>query len=365
MGEVEFFLPREKLNEIIDSETIDSLTVEEIFRLFREERDLHAYLPSGKHAIDPRDGSVITFNKARSKRPHHTSSIPSTPRPLDGATDPICKGQTTRVIDVAALSKGFTFINKNLFPILYPFSDSMDTKSDSGLHFLQWTSSYYEDDWHNMSEADRVVVMSRLAALEKKLLFGRNSSTDQSAGYVAFIKNYGRLVGGSLEHGHQQILYTQQMPLQFANNEKFEKNNGKNYARYVLDTTPEELIIKDYGPGVLLTPSFMRRPYYAQFVLKDSSKQYLFQLNNDELAAFAQSWHDAIRAIRVIMPSIGRTTAYNITVSNGPGAGLYCDFLPYTQEMGGFEHIGFWVCQGDPEDCTADFRAVLKSMKLL
>ena len=49
-----------------------------------------------------------------------------------------------------------------------------------------------------------------------------------------------------------------------------------------------------------------------------------------------------------IMPAIGKNTAYNITVSNGPGAGLYCEFLPYTQEMGGFEHLGLWVCQNSP-----------------
>ena len=48
------------------------------------------------------------------------------------------------------------------------------------------------------------------------------------------------------------------------------------------------------------------------------------------------------------MPTMGKPTAYNVTVSNGPGAGLYCEFLPYTQETGGFEHLGLWVCQDNP-----------------
>ena len=39
-----------------------------------------------------------------------------------------------------------------------------------GLHFLQWMSSLHDKDWHNMPLEDRVVVMRRLAALEKKLL---------------------------------------------------------------------------------------------------------------------------------------------------------------------------------------------------
>ena len=32
----------------------------------------------------------------------------------------ICMGQTTQVLDMAKLSEGFTFINKNLYPIFYP-----------------------------------------------------------------------------------------------------------------------------------------------------------------------------------------------------------------------------------------------------
>jgi hypothetical protein len=27
---------------------------------------------------------------------------------------------------------------------------------------------------------------------------------------------------------------------------------------------------------------------------------------------------------------------------------LYFEFLPYTQEMGGFEHLGLYLCQGNP-----------------
>jgi hypothetical protein len=60
------------------------------------------------------------------------------------------------------------------------------------------------------------------------------------------------------------------------------------------------------------------------------------------------------------MPAIGKPTAYNITVSNGPGAGLYCEFLPYTQETGGFEHLGLWVCQDTPNRVAPTLRDAIE-----
>jgi hypothetical protein len=59
------------------------------------------------------------------------------------------------------------------------------------------------------------------------------------------------------------------------------------------------------------------------------------------------------------MPAIGRETAYNITCHNGPGAGLYFEFLPYTQEFGGVEHLGIYACQADPYVVVADIGEIL------
>jgi hypothetical protein len=64
-------------------------------------------------------------------------------------------------------------------------------------------------------------------------------------------------------------------------------------------------------------------------------------------------------AIMAIMPSMGKPTAYNITVSNGPGAGLYCEFLPYTQETGGFEQLGLWVCHDSPPNVASHLQQFL------
>jgi len=91
-------------------------------------------------------------------------------------------------------------------------------------------------------------------------------------------------------------------------------------------------------------------------LLKDTAKRHLFECDESELAALARGWGEMTAAIMAIMPSIGRTTAYNIALSNGPGAGIYCEFLPYTQETGGFEQLGFWVCQDNPDNAAARLR---------
>ena len=193
-----------------------------------------------------------------------------------------------------------------------------------------------------MPLSDRVIVLQRLAALEHKLLSDRQ-------GFVLIIKNYGHLVGGSLGHGHQQIALSNVMPGRFGDNQRFEKERGEIFSTYLLRENPVELVIRDYGPAVLLTPYFMRRPYDMMLLAKDTSKKDLYQLSAAEIGAVAEGWCDAIRAIRSIMPDIGRGIAYNVITHNGPGAGLYFEFLPYGQETGGFEHLGLRVCQENPE----------------
>jgi galactose-1-phosphate uridylyltransferase len=176
---------------------------------------------------------------------------------------------------------------------------------------------------------------------------------------VIIIKNYGRLVGGSLIHGHQQIAFSNVMPRHFRDNWRFARGHGETFSAYMLRETPSELLIKDYGPAVLVVPAFMRRPYDMMLLLRDVSRQHLHELDEYELEAVAESWQDGIRAIREIMPGMGRETAYNVIINNGPGAGLYVEFLPYTQETGGVEHLGLLVCQELPERAAARLREIV------
>ena len=357
-------LEREALEEILQARDVEGLSVRDLLKLTREEID--GYLPDGICRIDPRNGDRILYHSSRGSRPH--DNLPQSETGIPEHECVICRGETTGVVDVADLSQGFTFINKNLYPILYPFEGP---DLISGLHFLQWTSSYHDRDWHNVPLRDCVVVMERLAALERTLLRGAGRPISVAAsteirpredGFVVIIKNYGHLVGGSLIHGHQQIAFIQApavMPRHFRDNARFERDHGETFSSVMLLETPDELLIKDYGPAVLIVPTFMRRPYDMMLLIKDVSKAYLYQLSDPELEAVAEGWHDGIRAILEIMPRIGRETAYNVITNNGPGAGLYVEFLPYTQEIGGVEHLGLFVCQELPERAAARLRDVI------
>ncbi|MFO7822160.1 MAG: hypothetical protein R6V56_08940 [Lentisphaeria bacterium] len=378
-------LSKDKLETLVQSQAIERISVEELFEFFRREEAVQKFIPDGIYQTDPRDDAVIVYNSARAKRPHGYNK----PETATGQekTCPVCEGNTTKVIDFTPLSQGFTFINKNMFPMLYPDTLSANPQSSKqsptsssgtaesrrayGIHLLQWTSSEHEKDWHNMPLDDCRVVMQRLAAVEKKLLLESgdlmpeseddNNREQQTAGYVSIIKNCGPLVGGSLPHGHQQIAYSNVMPRRFAENRQFMAARGETLSAYLLRENPAELTVMDYGQTVLLTPYFMRRPYASMLIVKDTSKQYLHELSEQELSEVTRGWSDAIRAMLRIMPQIGREPAYNVVTHNGPGAGLYFEFLPYTQETGGYEHLGLWICQNTPAQAAETLRTALNA----
>lgn len=345
---------RENLAALLEANDISKLSMEDLEMLFRQEGSLKRSLPDGSCQIDPRNGDRIIYVPRRGDRPHDNRPVKSTDTPSEGGC-PICQGSTTGVVDVAELSEGFTFINKNLFPVVYPFAEkqleSEGVSSARGLHFLQWTSSLHDKDWHNMPLSDGAVVMSRLAALEKKLV--------ETGKQVLITKNYGRLVGGSLSHGHQQIILTSLLPNRFLDNQRFMDEKGESFSTYLLRENPTGLEVRDYGPAVLLVPTFIRRPYEMMLLLKDTKRQFLHELSEKELMAVTQGWRDGIQVMRTVMPATGRETAYNITCHNGQGAGLYFEFLPYTQEIGGLEHLGLFSCQALPHIVAEHIRKVL------
>jgi galactose-1-phosphate uridylyltransferase len=370
-------LDREMLGRILRAEDVASLSLSELLGLVKGE--ITKFLPDGVCQMDPRNGDRILFTSARGHRPHDNVPEPSG-KPQMEHECVICQGNTTAVVDVADLSEGFTFINENLYPILYPFEAGRSTRRDqdpklqeraaSGFHFVQWTSSLHDKDWHNMPLADCVAVVERLAALERTLLSdsvalfpAAEPWVEQSGcryhGFVSIIKNYGHLVGGSLAHGHQQIMLSNVLPRRILDNWRFERERGETFSTYLMRENPSDFLVRDYGLAALLVPYFMRRPYDMLLLLKDIGKQHIHELTDAEIAAVAEGWHDAIRAIRSIMPRIGREIAYNVVTHNGPGAGLYFEFLPYIQEIGGAEQLGLFICQGNPEGAAAWLREYL------
>jgi hypothetical protein len=50
---------------------------------------------------------------------------------------------------------------------------------------------------------------------------------------------------------------------------------------------------------------------------------------------------------------------YNIAFHTGPVGLLYIEILPYSQPLGGFEHLGHYLCQEEPASAARAYRKVL------
>lgn len=309
------------------------------------------YRPEGRYVIDPRDGTKILYNTARAQRPH--DNRPPSDRgshPATGASDNkacvVCSGNTTPIIDIAPLSCGFTFINYNLYPMVVSSKGGAGgtERTARGLHLLQWTSSIHDQDWHTLSSPDRLTVVQRLAAMEKRLV-----ASDR---YVTIVKNYGRLVGGSLAHGHQQIAATNILPARFERNRRYRDETGKTVSGTLSSLVQEcRLELRRFSTGTLGVTAWMRRPYEMVYTVHDDRPEYLFQLTRAQMQDLGDALGIAIAAMMDLFPRLGKEPAYNIVFNTGPGAGIFLEFLPYTQEIGGFEHAGLYVCQSTPEFC--------------
>lgn len=360
------------LQGLVEGTAIDELSTSHLISYYVDDNINNGYSARAKATVDPRSNEAIIYNPSRVDRPHdyHEKGEPPSPsrKPC-----PICRGNTTGILDLANLSDGYTFINKNLYPVLSPppLQKENEDPHDSpvwGMHLIQWTSSYHDRNWHNMPLEDCAVVMSRLAAAEKKLLaVGNDISKELIAGgspnrdqcYVSIIKNVGSAVGGSLEHDHQQIILGNLAPRRILNNQRFLKKQGMTFSEYSQKTNPPEYLIRDYGSAVLLVSEFMRRPFEMILAIKDFEKSYLHEFDPAVFLAISKGWKDATRLYQELMPQLDRELAYNVVTHNGPGAGLYFEFLPYTQEQGGLEHLGMAICQAEPEQVAKQIRAIL------
>ena len=338
-------------------------------QLMTEEESFSRFAPEGVWAADPRDGGVTLYNERRARRPHDYTSGEAESRETEGKSSsveqptlcPICSGKTTPILDIAGLSEGYTFINTNLYPIVAPShapgaSGPPGPANQSGEilggHFLQWTSSRHSVDWPELSSADRGEVMARLAELERRLLELPEFPEGPKGRFVSIIKNVGRSVGGSLSHGHQQIALSNVMPKRTRDNISFLKHRGEPFSRYLRRENPAELTVAEMDAGTLLVPYFMRRPYDMQFLLANDGATNLHELSPRELEGVGAALALGMRLMRSILLSLEREIAYNVLVHSGPGAGIYLEFLPWTQENGGYEQLGLSACQSLPKEAA-------------
>lgn len=375
-------LTKERLDELTQCADISTAAYQDLIAWVQQEPGIEKFAPDDFWRMDPRNRRMVIYNAARSKRPHDNRSDEPPVQIESTKPCPICQGNTTKAIDVASLTDGFTFINKNLFPCFYRKGDTAETlavptdmlgehaSSPQGNHYLQWTSTVHANDWFNMGVDDLCVVMERIGAFERQLLFSSSGHMPSSSiwhggsetfGFVSMMKNYGATVGGSLVHGHQQITHSNVMSRAAYDNWKFYKTHSTTFSKYMLQNTPKELRLRDFGDAELVVPYFMRRPMGAMLFLKDDNKSFVHEMTTKEREAIVTGISTTIRSYHRLLPAMGRETAYNILFHTGPGAGIYIEFLPHTQETGGMEQLGLWVCQDTPRGSADVLREYLPS----
>jgi galactose-1-phosphate uridylyltransferase len=342
----------------------------DLYRVAVNDPEIGKGRPSAVAALDPRSGLRVVHSPAREHRPN--DHPPSPPAPAPGSCI-VCEGKTTQVIDVADLSEGKTFINFNHFPLVYPLmtapfreiSRTGPSRQSTGIHLLQWTSSLHDRDLHNMPPEDIAVVLSRLAALESTLYRGGGGMPevrDGRHGHVAIIKNVGRNVGGSVAHGHQQIVHTNIRPLALGLDRDYELKVGEAFAETLCRHSPDALVVRDYGDWFrTLVPWYMRRPLEMAIVCQKAGVKDLEDLDEEGTFALAAALRDAAEAVTGLMPQMGREVAWNLLFHNGIAEGLYVELLPYTQEWGGYEGLGICLCSGSPEASVDAIRGFLKA----
>ena len=125
MSEKKKLLP-ELLHNLVEANSIEDLSTEQVVSSFKMDPLLQNLPDNGKLSIDPRSGEPIIYNPSRATRPHDY--------PVGGDRKiecPICAGKSTGVMDLVGLQEGFTFINKNLYPVLNPPDTKKGMKGES------------------------------------------------------------------------------------------------------------------------------------------------------------------------------------------------------------------------------------------
>jgi galactose-1-phosphate uridylyltransferase len=369
--------------EILQSKLVcdDPLAVpmEQLVKMLVSRSGGKEHLPESHYQIDPRDGEITIFSVSRAQRPKSEVFAPDEqPIDDDDSSCPICAGNLNGVCHIQELSEGASFITENLYPVVHPHgllkanaeeeinNQTIVRGGDAfGGHFIQWTNSIHDKDWHNMTLADLLLTMQQLVKIEEKLLHEAlvmpksAGSNGESRGYLSIFKNFGSKAGASLTHGHQQILFANVMCRSSYNNWRFYTRHLENFSDYMLRENPAELLVKDYGDVVLLVPYFMPRPYSMMIFVKHTDQSHLYHLPEQTLVNLTEAMQDAIIALRSELKADGKPEAYNYLIHTGPGCGLYVEFMPRADAYGGLEMQGTWVCQALPTRCAERLRARL------
>ncbi len=304
------------------------------------------------YSVDPRTGTVVIYVPGRAKRPHdnghYKNEKDQEKKTCNIKTCPIDRGDTTPIIMHKPLPSGsYAFINENMFPFIIPdgIPDVLVTgKRLKGFHLLVWPTTKHEDI-HEMDYKDHAVTFELLGDLERQL----KEEQGFSDWHFQVIKNTGAAVGGSLEHGHYQASFTNWMPKRIIEDKNFLDIQGISFVGHLIESNPQDLLIKSYGSFDAVIPYCMRRPLDAVIYPKDKRISNIADMEPSHRIDLAKALCELTSALSVMMPGMEKEFAYNLVFHTGLVGTMYIEVLPYTQQEGGFERAGLNVCQSTPK----------------
>lgn len=320
-------------------------------------RSASAHPPDPQAADDPR-GLPIAYSEARAGRPIGQQDACA-----------VCDGRTCPAADVLELPGGdAAWLTPNLYPIVYPFAPG-PARAPRGLHLVHWSSLRHDGGLSGADPRTAAAIVAQWARAEEWLLHHADASFPESGagddgrmhrGHCGLVKNRGRRVGGSVEHDHQHVLLAD---VPFA-----EPPAARGLVEALLrDLSPERVVDEVDGRALTMVPSFMRRPLHAFLVplapgggaRRAARAGWLHHLDDDGRDAFALALARLAAAVTREMQRRSGEPAWNMILHTGPGQAPLLELRPWTQPLGGFEHLGLYLCEERPETSAGRLREAL------
>ncbi len=307
-------------------------------------------------AHDPRGGLPIVYSEARARR-------------LGRAGCVVCGNETCPAVDVVELPGGdAAWLTPNLYPITFPFEDVLATlpaggeaadragRPPRGVHLVHWSTLRHDGGFPGADGPVAAALLAQLARAEEWLLHEAGPpfapSGDGHHGHVGVIKNKGRAVGASVDHDHQQILLSDVPFAEPALTPRLK-------AALLADGSRRRIVDDVDGRALVIVPSFMRRPLHAFIVPAGRDVGWLHHLEPAVRDAVALAIARLTHAATAAMAAAGQEPAWNLIVHSGRGCAPLIELRPFSQPMGGYEHIGLYLCEERPETSAARLREAL------
>ncbi len=338
-------LTREALARNTAATSFDGLGFDGLADVCRRASGAHP--PEREVAREPRDGFPVVYSETRA----HRLAIPE-----DVCV--VCEEQTCACVDQAELPGGeLAWFTPNLYPITFPFAEP--GVPSRGVHLVHWSALRHGAGLPGADAATAAALLRHLAHAEEFLLHHAPADYpdrgDGHRGHVGVVKNRGRRVGGSVEHDHQQVLLTAQQPA--------EPTRVAGLGPRLLAETPADLVVEHVdGGATILVPPFMRRPLHAFVVPHGDERGWLHHLDGTVLDAVGLALAHLTAAADALMTERHGEPAWNLVAHTGPGVGPLLELRPFTQPLGGYEHLGLYLCEERPATSAGRLREALAGL---